>query len=169
MKYVACLILCKKPHHLTEGFISNTRLMLWSKFGIKHVIMWFSSAFRWSSIYCYTNSCHYRQRFLRFHNFTIISSANIYLFKINRENWWILETLRSSTFCLRIPHRCLMGFRSGDMLGQSITFTLRFFSKAVVVVMLEYCPAAQSPKWGDHSLLQYVTVHVGIHGSLNEL
>ncbi len=24
-------------------------------------------------------------------------------------------------------------------------------------------------KGGDHALLQYVTVHVGIHGSLNEL
>ncbi len=35
--------------------------------------------------------------------------------------------------------------------------------------MLEYCPAAQSPKGGDHALLQYVTVHVGMHGSLNEL
>jgi len=35
--------------------------------------------------------------------------------------------------------------------------------------MLEYCPAAQSPKGGDHALLQYVTVHVGIHGSLNEM
>ncbi len=34
---------------------------------------------------------------------------------------WILETLRSSTFCLRMPHRCSIGFRSGDMLGQSIT------------------------------------------------
>ncbi len=55
------------------------------------------------------------------------------------------------------------------MFGQSITFTLSFFSKAVVVLMLEYCPAAQSPKGGDHALLQYVTVHVGIHGSLNEL
>ncbi len=50
-----------------------------------------------------------------------------------------------------------------------ITFTLSFFTKAVVVIMLEYCPAAQSPKGGDHALLQYVTVHVGIHGSLNEL
>ncbi len=48
------------------------------------------------------------------------------------------------------------------MLGQSITFTLNFFSKAVVVIMLELCPAAQSPKGGDHALLQYVTVHVGI-------
>ncbi len=35
--------------------------------------------------------------------------------------------------------------------------------------MMEHCPAAQSPKGGDHALLQYVTVHVGIHGSLNEL
>ncbi len=81
----------------------------------------------------------------------------------------MLETMRSSTFHLRMPHRCSMGFRSGDMLGQSIIFTLSFFSKAVVVIMLEYCPAAQSPKEGDHTLRQYVTVPVGIHGSLNEL
>ncbi len=52
-------------------------------------------------------------------------------------SWWMLETLLSSTFCLRMPHRCLIGFRSGDMLGQSITFTLSFFSK--VVVVLEVC------------------------------
>ncbi len=76
-------------------------------------------------------------------------------------SWWMLETLRSSTFRLRMLHRCSIGFRSGDMLGQSITFTPSFFSKAVVVIMLEYCPAAQSPKGGDHALLQYVTVHVG--------
>ncbi len=35
--------------------------------------------------------------------------------------------------------------------------------------MSKNCPVAQSPKGGDHALLQYVTVHVGIHGSLNEL
>ncbi len=46
---------------------------------------------------------------------------------------------------------------------------LSFFSKAVVVIMLEYCPAAKSPKGGDPALLQYVTVHIGIHGSLYEL
>ncbi len=68
-------------------------------------------------------------------------------------SWWMLENLRSSTFRLRMPHRCSIGFRSGDMLGQSIIFTLSFFSKAVVV-MLEYCP----PNGGDHALLQYVTV-----------
>ncbi len=39
-------------------------------------------------------------------------------------SWWMLETLRSSTFHLRMPHRCSIGFRSRDMLGQSITFTL---------------------------------------------
>ncbi len=83
------------------------------------------------------------------------------------QSWWMLETLHSSTFRLRMPHRCSIGFKSGDMLGQSITFTLSFFSKAVVLIMLEYYPAAQSPKGGDHALLQYVTVHVGIHGSLN--
>ncbi len=76
-------------------------------------------------------------------------------------SWWMLETLRSSTFCLRMSHRCSIGFMSGDMLGQSITFTLSLFSKTVVVVMLEYCPAAQFPKGGNHALLQYVTVHVG--------
>ncbi len=64
---------------------------------------------------------------------------------------WMLETLCSSTFHLRMPHRCSIGFRSGDMLGQSITFTLSFFSKAVAVIMLEYCPAAQSPKGRDHA------------------
>ncbi len=52
-------------------------------------------------------------------------------------HWRMLETLRTSTFRLRMPHRCSIGFRSGDMLGQSITFTLSFFSKAVVV--LEVC------------------------------
>ncbi len=53
------------------------------------------------------------------------------------QSWWMLETLHSFTFRLRMPHRCSIGFRSGDMLGQSITFTLRFFSQAVVV--LEVC------------------------------
>ncbi len=40
-------------------------------------------------------------------------------------SWWMLETLHSSTFRLRMPHRYSIGFRSGDMHGQSITFTLK--------------------------------------------
>ena len=93
------------------------------------------------------------------------------------QSWWMLETLRSSTFCLKTPHRGSIGFRSGDMLGQSITFTLSFFSKAVAI--FEVCLGLLScwntvwmlslPKGGDHALLQYVTAHVGSHGSLNEL
>ncbi len=72
-------------------------------------------------------------------------------------SWWMLETLRSFTFRLRMPQRCSIGFRSGDMLGRSITFTFSFFSKAVVVIMLEYCPVALSLKGEDHALFQYVT------------
>ena len=51
--------------------------------------------------------------------------------------WWIFETLHISTFHLRIPQRCSIGFKYGDMLCQSNTFTLSLFSKAVVV--LEMC------------------------------
>ena len=49
-------------------------------------------------------------------------------------SWQIFETLHTSTFRLRIPQRCSIGFKSGDMLGQSITFTLSLFRKAVVVL-----------------------------------
>ncbi len=83
---------------------------------------------------------------------------------------WMLDTWCFSTFRLKMPHMCSIGFRSGDILGHSITFT--FSSKAVVilavcfgvVVMLE----KQFLKGGHHLLLQNVTVHVGIHVSLNE-
>ncbi len=99
------------------------------------------------------------------HGFTrasqVATGVLFHSYMTTSRNWWILETLRSSTFHLRMPHRCSIGFRSGDMLGQSITFTLSFFSKAVVIIMLKYCPVAQSLKGGDHDLLQYVTVHVG--------
>ncbi|MEQ2230525.1 hypothetical protein ILYODFUR_030250 [Ilyodon furcidens] len=37
--------------------------------------------------------------------------------------WWILEIVRPSTFYSRMPHRCSIGFRSGDMLGQSSTLS----------------------------------------------
>ena len=52
-------------------------------------------------------------------------------------SWRIFETLCPSTFRLRIPERYSIGFKSGYMLGQSITFTFSLFSKAVVV--LEVC------------------------------
>ncbi len=68
-------------------------------------------------------------------------------------SWWMLETVRSSTFRLMVPHRCSIGFRSGDMLGPSITFTLNFFSKAVVVVMLD---TALGPSlWREGIMLRF--------------
>ncbi len=75
----------------------------------------------------------------------------------------MLETLCSSTFCLRMPHR--LPLPSASLARQWSSWRCVF----EVVIMLEYCPVAQSPKRGDHALLQYITVHVGTHGSLNEL
>ncbi len=49
-------------------------------------------------------------------------------------SWWMLDTWCFSTFRLRMPHRCSVGFRSGDTLGHSITFTFNFISKAVVIL-----------------------------------
>ncbi len=81
-------------------------------------------------------------------------------------SWWMLETLHSSTFHLRMTHRCSIGLRSEDITGLSITSS--FFSKKVVILDVclgslscwNYCSAAQSPKGEDHALLQYATVHV---------
>ncbi len=68
-------------------------------------------------------------------------------------SWWMLETVRSSTFRLMVPHRCSIVFRSGDMLGPSITFTLNFFSKAVVVVMLD--TALGPSPWREGIMLRF--------------
>ncbi len=53
-------------------------------------------------------------------------------FMTTSRSWWMLESLRSYNLPFedaphfRMPHRCFCptGFRSGDMLGQIITFTL---------------------------------------------
>ncbi len=47
---------------------------------------------------------------------------------------WMLDTWCFSTFRLRMPQMCSIGFRSGDILGHSITFT--FSSKAVVILVV---------------------------------
>ena len=61
-------------------------------------------------------------------------------------SWWMLETLCSSSFCLAMPHRWSIGYRSGDMLGQSITFTLSFSHKAgLCFSMSEYMLAFTVP------------------------
>ncbi len=45
---------------------------------------------------------------------------------------WMLDTWCFSTFRLRMPHMCSIGFRSEDILDPSLTFT--FISKAVVIL-----------------------------------
>ncbi len=81
---------------------------------------------------------------------------------------WMLDTWCFSTFHLRMPHMCSIGFRSGDILGHSITFT--FSSKAVSswrCVWGGYV-GKQFLKEGHLLLLLNVTVHVGILVSLNK-
>ncbi len=81
---------------------------------------------------------------------------------------WMLDTWCFST-CLRMPYMCSIGFRSGVILGHFITFT--FSSKAVSSrrrVWGACYVGKQFLKGGHHLLLQCVTVHVGIHVSLNE-
>jgi len=49
---------------------------------------------------------------------------------------WILVTWRCFTFRSRMPHRCLIGFKSGDILGHSISFTFSVLCKAVVILVV---------------------------------
>ncbi len=92
------------------------------------------------------------------------------------QSCWMLDTWCFSTFRLKMAHMCSIGFRSGDILGHSITFTFSFISKAVVILavclgsLLCWKTAVQHSflKGGHHLLLQNVTVYVGIHVSLNE-
>ncbi len=46
------------------------------------------------------------------------------------QSCWMLDTWCFSTFRLRMPHMCSIGFRSGDILGHSFTFS----SKAFVIL-----------------------------------
>ncbi len=48
------------------------------------------------------------------------------------QSCWMLDTWYFPTSRLRMPHMCSIRFRSGDILGQSITFT--YISKAVVIL-----------------------------------
>ena len=44
-------------------------------------------------------------------------------------SWRIFETLSTFTFRLRIPQRCSIGFKSGDMLGQCMPLLSAFSVK----------------------------------------
>ncbi len=94
-----------------------------------------------------------------FHSYIIISRS-----------CWMLDIWIFSTFCLRMPLLCSKGFRSGDILCHSITFTFTFSSKAVVilVVCLGWLCWKTVSEGRASPLLQNVTVLVRIHVSLNE-
>ncbi len=47
---------------------------------------------------------------------------------------WMLDGEWCSTCLFRIPHRSLIGFRSGNILGHWITFTLFFFRNPTVAL-----------------------------------
>ncbi len=55
---------------------------------------------------------------------------------------WMLDGEWCSTCLFRIPHRCSIGFRSGDILGHWITFTLFFFRNPTVA--LDVCLGSMS-------------------------
>ncbi len=82
---------------------------------------------------------------------------------------WMLDTWCFSTFRLRMPHMCSIGFRSGDILGHSTPSpsAAKQLSSWRCVWGGGYV-GKQFLKGGRHLLLQNVTAHVGIHVSLNE-
>lgn len=92
------------------------------------------------------------------------------------QSWRTFETLCSATFCKRMPQRCSTWFRSGDILGQSITFTLSLFNKTAVIleVFLASLSCWNIAMWpcilkegGIHALPQYFTVHMfTVHSSM---
>ncbi len=63
--------------------------------------------------------------------------CQIYLFHSSRMTSfrdWMLDGEWCSTCFFRIPHRCSIGFRSGEILGHWITFTLFFFRNPTVAL-----------------------------------
>ncbi len=81
---------------------------------------------------------------------------------------WMLDGEWCSTCLFRIPHRCSIGFRSGDILGHWITFTLFFFRNPTVTldVCLGSLSCWKSARWPrarcDGSSLQ--SLHLCQHG-----
>ncbi len=85
---------------------------------------------------------------------------------------WMLDTWCFSTFRLRMPHMYSIGFRSEAYLATPSpppsASSARQLSSWWCVWGGCYV-GKQFLKGGHHLLLQNVTVHVGIHVSLNEL
>jgi len=80
--------------------------------------------------------------------------CQIYIFHSSRRTSfrdWMLDGEWCSTCLFRIPHRCSIGFRSGDILGHWITFTLFFFRNPTVALdvclgSLSFWKSARRPR-----------------------
>ncbi len=89
--------------------------------------------------------------------------CQIYLFHSSRMTSfrdWMLDREWCSTCLFRIPHRCSIGFRSGDILGHWITFTLFFFRNQqwpyVCLGSLSCWKSARRPRaWSDGSIFSF--------------
>ncbi len=64
----------------------------------------------------------------------VVAGILFHSFIMTSRSCWMLDTWCFSTFHLRMPHMCSIGFRSGYILGHSITFPFSFISKAVVIL-----------------------------------
>ncbi len=89
---------------------------------------------------------------------------------------WMLDGEWCSTCLFRIPHRCSIGFRSGEILGHWITFTLFFFRNPTVALdmclgSLSCWKSARRPRArSDGSIFfQYRAIHLWIHDAINEM
>ncbi len=85
--------------------------------------------------------------------------------KMTSRSCWMLDTWCFSTFRLRMPHMCSIGFSSGYLATPSPSSARQL--SAWRCVWGDYV-GKQFLKGGHHLLLQNVTVHAGIHVSLNE-
>ena len=68
-------------------------------------------------------------------------------------SWHIFETLYTSTFRLRITQRCSIGFKYGDMFGQSITFTSSVFVLEVCLGSLSCWNTALQPSFWSEGII----------------
>ncbi len=90
---------------------------------------------------------------------------------------WMLDGEWCSTCLFRIPHRCSIGFRSGDILGPLNHFHPVLLQKSNsglrcvfrIIVMLEKCTTTKGTEWWKHLLFQYRAVHLWKNDAINEM
>ena len=85
-------------------------------------------------------------------------------------SWSLLEGLCCSSLLFKIPQRCSVGFKSGDIFGQVIVFT--FLLCVILAVCFgsfscwNYSSFDQLLETGSHLVSQYFGISTGIHGAI---